>query len=132
MRLSLRARLARNLDEFGRRDAEFAFSFPVSDAALAHDFTAQDFAVDAQFLVAHLRVSDGDAFGRAIALPQTIGAVFHPPRVGQIALRINRLGQALNALVEILPAQIRLKLSDQFVGARSEYSLESLGAEMAL
>src|SRR5215475_4869837 len=132
MRLFLRTRPPRNLSEFWRRNVEIAFSRAVGDAAFARDFAAQDFAVNTQFLFANLRVSDRDAFGRAIAMPQTICAARRPARVGQIAFRVDLFDQALDALVEALPAQLLLKPRDQFVGARTEYSLESLGAEMTL
>src|SRR5262249_137544 len=109
---ALRRSSPRNLRDPGRGNAEIAFSRAVGDATFANDLAAQNLAVDAQFLFANLRISDRDAFDRAVALPQTIRAVFHPPRVGQIAFHVDLSGQAFDALVEIPPAQLHLKLRD--------------------
>src|SRR5262249_52011995 len=84
-----------------------------------------------QFLFANLWVSDSDALDRAVALPQAIRAVFHPPRVGQVAFHVDLAGQAFDSLIKIPPAQLPLKLRDQFVGPRPEHAPQRIVAEIA-
>src|SRR5262249_14939208 len=112
----------RNPGEARGGEAKIAFPRAIYDAAFANDLATENLAVNAQFLFANLRISDRDAFDRAIALPQSVRAVFQTARVGQITFRVDLSGQAFNALIEIPPAQLLLELRDQFIGARPEHA----------